>query len=455
MRTIVFALRGCPVGCLGGYGNEWIVTPNLDRLAAEGVVFDRHISDCPDPDAAERAWLTGRHQMPPPNAERSVPVCRPVEAEPLLLPALREAGVRTTVVRANHPETDAPASFYAGWDEVFDARPRAGDNSPLDALVDSFPSLLDRLGTVPRWLIWIEIDRLLPPWSVSQEVFDAYVGDAEEPAEGSSEDESDDEPPGETEDESDDEPPGETGSEEDDPVDEEPMTEDADDDGPVVPFADPPTGLFDRSDLAAWEWLHRTFAAVVTALDAELGRLFDELRPRGLDQTAAWVVTSDLGYPLGEHGQVGLFRPWLHEELVHVPLLLRLPGAAEAGRRVPAFTQPADLAPTLLDLFGIEPPAGPDRGHSLIPLARGGVESVRSAACTGLDLDGVAEWAVRTDRWALLLPGGAQPEGDPPRGPLLFEKPDDRWEVNNLGTREAGIVEELTAVLGTGTAAGR
>ena len=57
MKAIVFILRGCPVNALGAYGNEWIGTPHLDRLAAESVVFDRHISDCPDPVAAMKAWF--------------------------------------------------------------------------------------------------------------------------------------------------------------------------------------------------------------------------------------------------------------------------------------------------------------------------------------------------------------------------------------------------------------
>ncbi|MDB5312871.1 MAG: hypothetical protein JWO38_7073 [Gemmataceae bacterium] len=442
MRVIVFVLRGCPVGCLGPYGNEWVATPNLDQFAAEAVVFDRHIADCPGPDAAGRAWLTGHHQIPPLDPGTPSP-----GAEPLLLPALRTAGVRTTIVRANHPDTDAPAPFYAGWDEVFDARPRPDDNSPLDTLVRSFPSLLDRLGTVPRWLIWVETDRLLPPWDVLQDVFEAYVEDIDE-EEGAPEKENHDEDEDEVEDEDEDE------VEEDEPVDEEPVTEEADSDGLVPPFADPPTGPFDKSDLAAWEWLHQTFAAVVTTLDAELGRLFDELRPRGLDQTAAWVVTSDLGYPLGEHGQVGLHRPWLHEELVHIPLLVRLPGAVEAGRRVSGFSQPADLCPTLLDLFGTGPPAGQGGGHSLLPLTRGDLEPVRTAACSGLELNGIAEWAVRTDGWAFLLPG-AQPEGDPPRAPLLFEKPDDRWEVNDLGPSRAETAEELAELLRRCVAAGR
>jgi hypothetical protein len=69
---------------------------------------------------------------------------------------------------------------------------------------------------------------------------------------------------------------------------------------PVLPLSDPPTGPFDRADIDAWDWLHRTFAAVVTKLDAELGLIFEELRKRGLDKSAAWLVTSDFGHPLGE-----------------------------------------------------------------------------------------------------------------------------------------------------------
>lgn len=412
MRTIVFVLRGCPAGWLGAYGNEWIPTPNLDRQAAEAVVFDRHISDCPDPGAALRAWLTGRHQIP-----AIEPHAGPLPTDsPSILPALRAAGVYTVWVRANHPDTDAPAPFYAGWDEVFDARPQAEDTSPLDALIRSLPALLDQLAPLPRWMMWVEIDRLLPPWDVPLDVFQAYVEDVDE--EQAEADVNPETAPGEG--------PG--------PAE------------PAMPFADPPTGPFDRADLAQWEWLHSTFAAVVTVLDAELGRVFDELYPRGLDQTATWIVTADLGYPLGEHGQVGLYRPWLNEELVHLPLILRLPAAAEAGRRVPAFTQPADLAVTLLDLFGVTPIPEGFHGHSLLPLTRGEKDTLREYACSGLELNGAAEWSLRTGEWAFLLPVRPHPDG-PPRAPQLFEKPDDRWEVNDLRPRHLERAEELEAAL--------
>src|SRR5690242_1686588 len=109
MRAIVFVLRGGPAGWVGAYGNEWVGTPNLDRLASEAVVFGRHVSDCPDPDAARAAWHTGRHQIPgvgEPQAQArgsSEEVRGSSEGTPSLalrvrlLQALRTAGVRTVL----------------------------------------------------------------------------------------------------------------------------------------------------------------------------------------------------------------------------------------------------------------------------------------------------------------------------------------------------------------------
>jgi arylsulfatase A-like enzyme len=188
-------------------------------------------------------------------------------------------------------------------------------------------------------------------------------------------------------------------------------------------------------------WLATSFGAVITKLDAELGTLLEHLRERGLDRSAAWLITSDFGYPLGEHGQLGLFRPWLYEELVHLPLILRLPEAAEAGRRIFAFTQPPDIPNTLLDLLGLSPPTP----TSLLPLARGESASIRDAAITALELGPAAERAIRTEEWAYLLPI-RMPEGET-RAPQLFQKPDDRWEVNDLRARNIERAEELEAMV--------
>lgn len=387
MSAIVFAINGCPAAWLGAYGNDWVGTPHLDRLAAEGVTFDRHVSE------------------------------RPAERQPHSSASFGCA--RTLLVRANHTDTDAPDWYYAAFGEVFDARPNPDDHSPLDALVRALPALLDRLAGEPNFLLWIETDRLLPPWDVQQDVFEAYLEDAAD------EDKyADDEREAEERDEDEDEPAPEP----------EPQPTER-----VAPLDDPPTGPFDRADLDAWDWLHCTFASVVTKLDAELGAMFEMLRARGFDKAATWVVTSSYGQALGEHGIVGPHRPWLYAELVHVPLIVRLPNAEQAGRRVTGFTQPPDLAPTLRALLGL-PHEGD--GHNLLPLMRGEAESARACAVSECKMNGTGERAIRTHEWALLVP-----EGDDSRKPQLFSKPDDRHEVNDLYARNVERADELDAQL--------
>src|SRR5262249_24674400 len=153
----------------------------------------------------------------------------------------------------NHPDTDGPDWFYAGWGEVFDARPQEADNSPLSELTRTLPDLLDRLAEAPDFLLWIETDRLLPPWDVRQDVFEAYLDIDDSEVEGwEDEGESAEEDEGEEKEE----------SEGDDNTDarEEPLPTDE----PVEPWVDPPSGPFDASDPDAREWLHNSFAAVVT-----------------------------------------------------------------------------------------------------------------------------------------------------------------------------------------------
>ncbi|MBM3981270.1 MAG: hypothetical protein FJ304_13470 [Planctomycetes bacterium] len=461
MRVIVFALNGCPAGWLGAYGNDWVGTPNLDRLAAEGVVFDRHISDAPGrPTPPGPPSLNGRGEERQPNppapflegkGERDegtpqTTTAREGSGSPL---PFREGGpggvgCLSIFVRANHPDTDAPDSFYAGWDEVFDARPQAADASPLDALLRALPALLDRLAAVTDFLLWIESDRLIPPWDVQQDVFEAYLEDDEDEYEAEDEDdeEQEDEQEQEVDEDEEYEEEEEQGEDVTAEVDSQLGTRNSERPEVVPPWADPPVGPFDRADLDAWDYLQRTFAALVTKLDAELGTMFDALRARGFDQSATWLVTSDHGFPLGEHGQVGVYRPWLHEELVHLPLLMRLPSAEYAGRRVPGFTQPPDLRATIRARFG----APPDGGFDLLPLARGEADGARTCAITALDVGGASERAIRTAEWALLLPTRA-PDGDPPRAPRLYAKPDDRWEVNDVYAHNIDRADELAALL--------
>lgn len=356
MRTVVIAAHGCPVWCLGAYGNEWIATPHLDRLAAEGVTFDRHYARHPDPQGGRADWWGIRSASPP---------------TPL---RLRERGV---LVRASRPAFDAPPHYYARFAEVFDARPESG-RPPFAPLLDLLPTTLDQLGDDA--MLWIETDRLLPPWFAPTDVFEVYCEDLIEDAE-----------------------------------------EDAE---PLAPWTDPPVGWFDRDDLASWELLHRSFTTAVTSFDADVGRLFELLAEKGWNQSANWVFTSDFGYPLGHHGLLGPHRPWLHEEFVHVPLIVRRPGGAGAGERVWAFTQPEDVIPV-----SREPKASATRAHVI----------------TVAEIAGHREAALRTDTHALLLP--LTTPDDEPREPLLYDKPDDRWELNDVRQPNMALADEMEAEL--------
>src|SRR5262249_31587134 len=135
----------------------------------------------------------------------------------------------------------------------------------------------------------------------------------------------------------------------------------------------------------------------------------------------------------------------LGEELSHLPLVVRLPRRAEAGRRVAALTQPCDLLPTLLEGFGLTSPAL--HGKSLWPLMTGQTESVRAYACAGAGLSGGEwlDWALRTPDWGLLV--SRRLSGDFPDRSRLFVKPEDRWEVNDVAQHHLELVEHMIRAL--------
>jgi arylsulfatase A-like enzyme len=172
--------------------------------------------------------------------------------------------------------------------------------------------------------------------------------------------------------------------------------------------------------------------------------ILDGLRQQAGMEELLICFTACSGLPLGEHGYVGPYRAWLHEELIHVPLIVRVPGLG-GGLRVAELTQPIDLPPTLSAALGL-PPQG--IGQDLLTLVKGTAGPKHSQAVSGLAIGGSVEWALRTRDWAFLLPISI-PAGDPPRQPQLFVKPDDRWEVNDVRQHHPETAEELEKSLRT------
>lgn len=113
----------------------------------------------------------------------------------------------------------------------------------------------------------------------------------------------------------------------------------------------------------------RCYYAMIRHLDACLGRLLDYLDESGLAGDTLIVFTSDHGEMLGSRGDWGKMTPY--RESVGIPLVMRWPGVVPAGRRSTALYTPIDHLTTLCALAAIEPPGYAD-GVDLSPVLRGG-----------------------------------------------------------------------------------
>jgi len=161
---------------------------------------------------------------------------------------------------------------------------------------------------------------------------------------------------------------------------------------------DPKTGARRISDRDL-QHVEALYDAEIHWVDRHVGAVLDMLRQRGLLENTVVCVTSDHGDEFFEHGSIG-HRSTLYPELLHIPLILRLPGAAGGGLRVPELVRIYDLAPTLLDLCGMDglPEAA---GRSLRPLLEGRPEPPRTLLCRIVG-GPVFRDGWRSDRYAVL-----------------------------------------------------
>lgn len=159
--------------------------------------------------------------------------------------------------------------------------------------------------------------------------------------------------------------------------------------------------------------------------DEFFGRFVDELKRRDrLDHTVI-VLTSDHGEEFLDHDGLGHGQT-LHEEVVHVPLVVRVPWAF-AGSRVDRTVQQVDIAPTILDLTGTPVPPGLDGCSLLAPLGDADDEE----AYSHLDHLGWRSDALTTASWRIIR----QLPGRPAQAArvLGFDRPRDRGEQHDVG----------------------
>ncbi len=348
----------------GCYGNEIIRTPNIDHLASQGILFENAYSNAPVCSASRQSVLTGKY----PHATGVTLLRTPFRDENNVTVAehLRELGFKTGVVGKTHFNNFEPDPPDHGFDYMADFKEyRISEIRPVP---DSIAVLGDWRPFVDPARIWLNAD-MLPSayheedgwaaWTArksiaflranKEERFCLWVGfhEPHSPFNFPVEYRNLYDPS---------EVPLPSGSPEDDRWIPEIFRDLTDEDK--------------RGIIAS-------YYTSVEYMDHCIGLILEEMELLGLAEKTLVIYIGDQGYLLGDHKRFEKHTMW--EPAVRAPLIMRMGGRYGKGIRHNALTEFIDLAPTILDLLGIEAMPGV-QGKSLLPVLSGEQEEIREYA---------------------------------------------------------------------------
>jgi len=427
---------------IGAYGNKKAQTPNIDRLAAEGVRFDRAYCNAPICTASRQSFLTGRY----PHAV-GVTLLHHVldDGAYTLAHRFHDAGYRTAAFGKMHFNARMLHGFDTYYDEdlcrkEFAQRPLR----PLPLAIDTLPAW--RPGKDPA-RIWLNsfyrplgrYDEDMPGTQYARHAL-AYLN--EHRAEpffvqiGFTEPHS----------------PYHF------PIEFYHRYSPAD-------FAVPVPGPEDAGQIPKVfaeltreekQGIIASYYTSVAFLDMNIGSVLAGLDALKLADDTLVIYIGDHGYHLGEHGRFE--KHSLYERAVRAPLIMRFPGHIKSGTSTKAFAEFVDIVPTALDYAGLpvdrdQSPPRDLHGFSLKPLLDGKVDSVREAVFA--EYQHTEEAMIRTDRYKLIYQTSKAPDFlwigyepvVPPQGRSvrLFDVQADPDEMHNLADRQenAKVVSDL------------
>ncbi|WP_158265687.1 sulfatase [Blastopirellula marina] len=378
-RALILVIDGWGAGFLGCYGNSWLDTPALDQWACQSVLFEQCLSECPDPLQLYPHLLDGSHPLGIDSPDGPLGVLAEADIPVhLLSDDPRLAQLRETT-RLTSVET---------FPEVADMAAETAEETTLARFAGV---LLDWLEEPAREeVIWAHARGMQGPWDAPYSYRESFA-DEEDPA-----------PPSLVQ------PPFERENRE-----------------------------FDSDHVLG---ITQAYAGQITVLDMLLGELLATIEELPIDEQPLVVLTSTGGYPLGLHGQIGREEESpvrLYSDTLHVPLLIRQPGAKEGLTRLQGLAQLGDILPTVVRSFGLELPCSENLDLLHVRLAES-----REWVLSGLG----NQRCFRTTHWSLRyhLPDEETPLEDLDLEQIvteLFVKPDDRWEINNIADRCKNIAE--------------
>lgn len=358
--SILLLADGLRASSLGPYGNTWFETDSLNRLAAESLLFEQCISDSIDNQLGIQGILTGRHCCSP----------RPVANE--LVDAISSAGTDTVLITSNLDNVPECADCFDAVIEVDlpqNGLPAADIAST--ALAAYFAAAVDFIQNCDQ-----PVFLLLDSPGISN-AWDAPYSFRQQLAD------------------------------EDDPEPSELAI------APGMQFndaTDDPDLLFD---------FQVAYGGQVAMFDALLGILLDEIEQSKWASKALFSLASSRGFPMGEHGVVGYYRPVLHTEMTHCPLFVRWPEASRLTGRSQQLVQPGSLYSLFRDWHEL-----PDQQMTFQAIEKNRImPSEHSAAVISrCHQDDAVQYAIQTHSWKLINGTSLQ----------LFVKPDDMWDYNNV-----------------------
>lgn len=219
------------------------------------------------------------------------------------------------------------------------------------------------------------------------------------------------------------------------------------DNGELHAYANCPKGNPIPADFA--KTLRHGYYACVSYTDAQVGRLLDALDKEGLADNTVIVLWGDHGWQLGDHG---LWHKHTNFELAtRAPLLISVPGQKTAGRKCDAPVEFVDVYPTLADVCGLSIPTGLD-GISLKPWLDNPATTMKKVAISQYPRGGAQTgnrplmgYSIRDERWRLTV------WRDRRDGSVvateLYDEQNDPAESKNLADMHADVVARLREFL--------
>ena len=191
--------------------------------------------------------------------------------------------------------------------------------------------------------------------------------------------------------------------------------------------------------------IHGYYAAA-SFVDAQIGRVLDELDRLEFSQNTIIVLWGDHGWHLGDHGY------WTkhtnYEQANRIPLIIVAPGINIQGRTTQQLAETVDLYPTLAELTGLPAPSVPQPidGISLVPVLRDPSLSIRNHAYHCYPRRGRMGRAIRTEQYRLIE---WKKIGDPTNSTEyeLYDYINDPGETQNLASEQPETLHRLAAIL--------